>query len=94
MATCPSCGGTLGRDCCNAEECASISRQIEREADELHDGATQLLAQRDQLDRQVGALLSAITKHEVAYSPTSRKFSVNGELYAAADQVRKEREHG
>lgn len=42
--------------------------------------------------QQVEGLLAAIDKHRNESSPTStpQKFSLDGELYAAADQVRKE----
>lgn len=29
MAQCPSCGGTIGRDCFNPNECAEITRSME-----------------------------------------------------------------
>lgn len=28
MATCPSCGGIIGRDCFNPQECAWITQQM------------------------------------------------------------------
>jgi hypothetical protein len=59
MATCSSCGGTLGRDCFNPEECALITREQAQEGENLHDAATQLLAERDQLRQQVEKLEEA-----------------------------------
>jgi len=32
MPNCPSCGGVVGRDCFNPEECAWIGEQQERQA--------------------------------------------------------------
>lgn len=32
MATCSSCGGVLGRDCFNPQECAEITQQMEHQA--------------------------------------------------------------
>jgi hypothetical protein len=31
MSTCPSCGGILGRDCWNPQECAQITAQMRQE---------------------------------------------------------------
>lgn len=32
MTTCPSCGGLLGRDCFNPQECAEITSDMARQA--------------------------------------------------------------
>lgn len=32
MQTCQSCGGVLGRDCFNPQECAAITRQMQQQA--------------------------------------------------------------
>lgn len=32
MAICPGCGGVLGRDCWNAEDCLMIAQQMEQDA--------------------------------------------------------------
>lgn len=39
MSTCPSCGGILGRDCWNPQECAEITAQIWQEGTGSADGA-------------------------------------------------------
>lgn len=31
MATCDSCGGDIGRECFNPQECAEITRQMEQQ---------------------------------------------------------------
>lgn len=77
--------------------------QLRQQAEKLqHDlaaakGAFNSLAEASakeigELRQQVEGLLSAIDKHRNESSPTStpQKFSLDGELYAAADQVRKE----
>lgn len=52
MATCDSCGGVLGRDCFNPQECAEITRQM----DENERGSLEERVAR--LEEQVKILLS------------------------------------
>lgn len=42
MRTCPSCGGVIGRDCFNPEECAWIEQQQSQQAQ--HDQQQQTLS--------------------------------------------------
>lgn len=41
MALCPSCGGVVGRDCFNTQECAWITAQMERQGDDKSVAALQ-----------------------------------------------------
>ncbi|HEY6731959.1 MAG TPA: hypothetical protein VI039_13165 [Solirubrobacterales bacterium] len=86
MGTCPSCGGVLGRDCFNPEECATISACTASQALEVFG---ELRAECRQLDQQVEALLGRID--DLRGYCRARPDDVLDCLYAAADQVRKER---
>lgn len=35
MAHCPSCGGVIGRDCFNTQECATIAEQMNQPVDNI-----------------------------------------------------------
>ncbi len=87
------------------EEIAALEAQISDEskaelalergrADAAEKRAAKSEAERDQLRQQVEDLLDAISTHKECSSPTStpQKFSLDGDLYAAADQARKELE--
>jgi hypothetical protein len=73
MATCQSCGGVIGRDCFNPEECAWITQQQANQceaarysAEEAHHNLQQLKAEiaayADALEREVDSGL--YTKHK------------------------------
>jgi uncharacterized protein YceH (UPF0502 family) len=57
MATCNSCGGVIGRDCFNPEECAWIGHQQEQEQRRQQEHATMSLEQRvEELEQRIAAL--------------------------------------
>jgi len=64
MGTCPSCGGVLGRDCFNPEECATIASCSAAQALEIFG---ELRAERDQLRQQVGRLVGPAREVEKAH---------------------------
>jgi hypothetical protein len=50
MAICNSCGGVIGRDCFNPEECAWISLQQQQEQDKMNDPGCTLMKCTDYKD--------------------------------------------
>jgi uncharacterized protein YceH (UPF0502 family) len=64
MAICNGCGGVVGRDCFNPQECEWIARDQERHRHEQHEMSSQHLEQRvEELERKLQAvenLLSAM----------------------------------
>ena len=62
---CPHCGGVVGRDCFNVEECGAITQEIERREmidAELEPLRAQLAAERAAHAAEVGGLRSVMTK--------------------------------
>lgn len=56
MAICNSCGGVLGRDCFNPEECAWIAHQQEQAQRQQAESLEQRL---EKLERRVAAIEEA-----------------------------------
>ena len=53
MRTCPSCGGIIGRDCFNPEECAWIGEQQERQAQQDLESRIAALENRSEANGEV-----------------------------------------
>lgn len=64
MATCQSCGGVIGRDCFNPEECAWIGHQQEMAAQQNMEEAHHSL-------QQLKAEIAAIATELDAFGPGS-----------------------
>lgn len=59
MSTCPGCGGVVGRDCWNPQECEWISRDMERRHHE-EQGARQADAEIADLRARLAAVEAAL----------------------------------
>lgn len=66
MTFCPGCGGVLGRDCFNAEECQEICRQMDMRA-----GEERALREREPTAEEycagTGHPIYGIDEHEVGH---------------------------
>lgn len=57
MAICNGCGGVIGRDCFNPQECEWITQDQERHRHEQHELESQHLEHRvDELERKLQAV--------------------------------------
>ena len=58
MSTCPSCGGILGRDCFNPQECAWITQSML-----VNDAVENAMRQRDAADEYGEQMQSQYEEH-------------------------------
>ena len=62
MATCNGCGGTIGRDCFNPQECEWISRQQEAQymAQQYAPDTSELEQRMTALEGKIGSIEQAV----------------------------------
>lgn len=89
MTTCPTCGGTIGVDCFNPEECAYITEAMNREQGRA-DAAAQYQDDLATLTQQRDALLEACKAAEsfirsITFYETKGAYGEETETCAQAD---------
>jgi dihydrodipicolinate synthase/N-acetylneuraminate lyase len=56
MSMCHGCGGAIGRDCFNPQECEEITRSMANQYSQASQEIAELLAECDRLRSEVGKL--------------------------------------
>jgi hypothetical protein len=56
MSMCHGCGGVIGRDCFNPQECEEITRSMANQYSQASQEIAELLAECDRLRSEVGKL--------------------------------------
>jgi len=56
MSMCHGCGGVIGRDCFNPQECEQITRSMANQYSQASQEIAELLAECDRLRSEVGKL--------------------------------------
>jgi hypothetical protein len=67
MSTCPSCGGIIGRDCFNPEECAWITQQQANQCEAAQYSAEEAHHSLQQLKAEIRAIAGRCTIPEKSF---------------------------
>lgn len=67
MTVCHGCGGVVGRDCFNPQECEQITRSMADQFPQASQDVAELLAECDKLKAEVERLRKAMTLAECQY---------------------------
>lgn len=90
MTTCQSCGGIIGRDCFNPEECMAITRDMADRYQQQHDAAGRLdqcEAALDQCRAEIQFLSDRIERMNAVLGRVRMQCRMSQKLYSEIDEV-------
>lgn len=87
---CPACGGVVGRDCFNPEECMAITRDMADRYQQQHDAAGRLdqcEAALDQCRAEIHDLSERVERMNAVLGKVRMTCKIPAELYSEIDEV-------